>query len=105
VFKIKVIIFATNNNVMALKNYHIRKEKDMIQVMDDDNHVVYSSTRHSVVQKDRHPYITGLSKLIDFSSSYRELLDRVQKSPSQSIRKYWENVGTYTLDVMTDNNK
>ena len=29
---------------MALKNYHIRKEKDMIQVMDDDNHVVYSST-------------------------------------------------------------
>ena len=90
---------------MALKNYHIRKEKDMIQVMDDDNHVVYSSTRHSVVQKDRHPYISGFSKLVDFGNSYSGLLKKVQKAPSQSIRSYWENVGTYTLDVMVDNNK
>jgi hypothetical protein len=90
---------------MALKNYHIRKEKDMIQVMDDDNYVVYSSTRHSVVQKDRHPYISGFSKLVDFGNSYSGLLKKVQKAPSLSIRSYWENVGTYTLDVMADNNK
>jgi hypothetical protein len=90
---------------MALKNYHIRKERDMIRVTDDDNRVVYSSTRHSVVQMDKHPYITGCSRLFDFGNSYRELLDRVQRSPSQSIQKYWENVGTYTLNVLADNNK
>jgi hypothetical protein len=44
-------------------------------------------------------------KLVDFGSSYRDLLKEVQRSPSQSIRNYWENVGTYTLDIIADNNR
>ncbi len=88
---------------MAMKNYHIRKDDDVNRVMDNDNRVVYSSVRHSAVRVDKHPYLSGFSKLIDFGSSYQELLKDIHRSPSQSIRNYWENVGKYTLDVMADN--
>ncbi|MCH3993383.1 MAG: hypothetical protein LKH27_08455 [Prevotella sp.] len=90
---------------MALKNYRIKKEGRLVTVTDHNGSTVYSSTRHSVVRADRHPYISGFSKLVDFGNSYSGLLKKVQKAPSQSIRSYWENVGTYTLDVMVDNNK
>lgn len=88
---------------MTVKKYHIEKDDDLIMVKNNKGRVVYYSNRHSVVRVDKHPYLAGFSKLVDFGSSYRELLKNVQRSPSQSIRKYWENVGTYTLDVMADN--
>ena len=90
---------------MTVKKYHIKKDDGLIMVKDSDGSTVYSSTRHSIVKVDKHPYLAGFSKLVDFGSSYRELLKEVQRSPSQSIRKYWENVGTYTLDIIADNNR
>jgi hypothetical protein len=90
---------------MAIKKYHIKKEGRLVTVKDRDGKTVYSSTRHTVVRADRHPYISGFSKLVDFGNSYSGLLKKVQKSPSRSIRSYWENVGTYTLDVMARNKR
>ena len=88
---------------MIAQKYHIKKDDDLIMVKNNEGRVVYSSNRNSVVRVDKHPYLAGFSKLVDFGSSYREFLKNVQRSPSQSIRKYCENVGTYTLDVMADN--
>ena len=90
---------------MAIKKYHIKKEGRLVTVKDRNGSTVYSSTRHSVVRADKHPCVSGFSKLVDFGNSYSGLLKKVQQSPSQSIRRYWENVGTYTLDVMADNNR
>lgn len=90
---------------MAIKKYHIKKDNGLTMVQDSEGRVVYSSTRHSIVRVDKHPYLAGFSKLADFGSSYHKLLKNVQRSPSHSIRKYWENVGTYTLNVMADNDR
>lgn len=90
---------------MAKTKYHIKKHhNNAVYVLDDEGNVVYTSTRHSLVQPDSHPYLSGFLKIADMGSSYDRLLKRVHKSPTKSIQDYWDNIGSYTMNVIADHN-
>lgn len=87
---------------MTKNKIQIKREGKLITVLDEKGHVLCSSTRHSVVRKDKHPYMTGFSKIADLGNSYSEMLTLLRlNNTSNRIRDYWENVGNYALNIMT----
>lgn len=89
---------------MANKKYRIKKNGSRFFVFNDHGTLVFKSRRHSPIKRDKHPYLTGFSKIADFGESYEELLKRIEEQDSSNrIRRYWENVGTYALNVMAEN--
>lgn len=87
---------------MTKNKIQIKREGKLITVLDEKGHVLCSSTRHSVVRKDEHPYMTGFSKIADLGNNYSEMLTLLRlNNTSNRIRDYWENVGNYALNIMT----
>lgn len=77
----------------------------MYVIMDDKENILYRAHRHYVTNPDKHPYISGFSKIADWYDSYNELLRIVRKSPTTAIRNYWDNVGSYVLDAVKEYDK
>lgn len=85
-----------------MTKFHIKKQGNSISIIDEDGNILYTSARHSVAKKEKHPYLSGFSKIVDFGDSYSDLLNMVRSDTvSNRIRSYWENTGNYVLDVLT----
>ncbi|WP_196801133.1 hypothetical protein [Prevotella sp. AGR2160] len=85
---------------MVQKKYYIRRKSNYVFVVDNDGNVVYSSEHHSPVITDKHPFISGFTKLFGDRSMERKLRRRISLSPSARLNGYWENVGNYLVNSL-----
>lgn len=65
-------------------------------------HTHISIADASIRKRDKHPYISGFSKLVGWNDSYSDMLSSLQRTPAQALRHYWHNVGVYTWNVVID---
>lgn len=78
------------NNYLCNKNIRMRKS------------IHTSVSDVSSAKKDKHPFISGFSKIIDWNNSYNKMLGDLQRTPTQAMHCYWQNVGIYTWDAITN---
>lgn len=77
-----------------------RRDKDIRIIRDKEGRIVCVLHYHPSKAMQTHPFLSGLSRLFDFSGNYGDLKRMIDKDDSVAIASDWENVGVAIADAI-----